>query len=499
MRFAIWTAVSTPGQAEGDKDSLPEQERKCRELGLSRGWVETGVYSAPGASRTKYVNLRDAEKAIPSLGKMLDDAQAGRFDVVILYDYNRLRDLADPVAKTLNSYNVQLFSHNQPVEPMDPTSFNPYAADSESMMRGMNQITQRWQIADLRRKYWMGVNGRMARGIHPSGKAPFGYALTHNAEGRAGPMVVIPSEAQVAVQIKDWYLSGMGVPEIRRRLKEAKAPGKWSDWHVRYMLENPVYCGNVRSGYFKQVSDPRTGKRRLIRTGSARVEKGLHPALWSDETRQRIISEMKRRTRRHKGPDKIQRLSMLLYCVEHERPLRIVYLPETKNGKRVGIRDDEHRGWYCPGVPVHWHYFVRDGEAIQEVLRQCLDHFRNLDMRKAQQETDVLTPAIKELETRRERLTDALEAGTLDAKEYGKRIASLDARLSGLYDKQREQKAGSLDRKSAAALAGQLAQVIEAAPRYFLEADAQEVNAKLRSVIDRIECSVGGIAVRFRG
>jgi hypothetical protein len=57
-----------------------------------------------------------------------------------LYNYDRLRDLLDPVAKTLASYSVQIFSVNQAVEPLPPETFNPYASDSESMMRGLSQI-----------------------------------------------------------------------------------------------------------------------------------------------------------------------------------------------------------------------------------------------------------------------------------------------------------------------------------------------------------------------
>ena len=56
---------------------------------------------------------------------MLNSAQRGDFNLLITYDYNRLRDLLDPVAKTLASYGVQIYSVSQPVEPLDAEGFNP--------------------------------------------------------------------------------------------------------------------------------------------------------------------------------------------------------------------------------------------------------------------------------------------------------------------------------------------------------------------------------------
>src|SRR5574337_811640 len=132
MRFAIWSTVSTDAQAENA--SLDEQIDKCRKIGAGKSWNESsGPYVVPGESRTRWVNLRDAEREIPSLAEMLDVGKRGEYDLLVMYDYNRLRDLLDPVAKTLASYGIQVFSVSQPVEPLAPKEFNPYASDSESM------------------------------------------------------------------------------------------------------------------------------------------------------------------------------------------------------------------------------------------------------------------------------------------------------------------------------------------------------------------------------
>lgn len=50
LRVAIWAAVSDPGQATIDKDSLPSQVRDGRAWAESVGQV-VAVYEVPGHSR----------------------------------------------------------------------------------------------------------------------------------------------------------------------------------------------------------------------------------------------------------------------------------------------------------------------------------------------------------------------------------------------------------------------------------------------------------------
>ena len=84
IRYAIWCAVSTAEQAAEEKFSLQTQEQVSRAAAEARGWQETSrPYIVPGESRTKFINLSDAEREIPALRQMLDDAKDGKFDVIV--------------------------------------------------------------------------------------------------------------------------------------------------------------------------------------------------------------------------------------------------------------------------------------------------------------------------------------------------------------------------------------------------------------------------------
>ena len=88
MKYATWSAVSTKSQAAADKVSLTVQREKCHATGESRGWIHVRDYSVPGQSRSAYISLTTAEKHIPQLHAMLEDAYAGAFDVLVVYDLN---------------------------------------------------------------------------------------------------------------------------------------------------------------------------------------------------------------------------------------------------------------------------------------------------------------------------------------------------------------------------------------------------------------------------
>ena len=58
FRFSIWTAVSTAAQASEDKVSLQEQEIKCRETAIAKGWKETSGYHMRSLAETSMFRFK---------------------------------------------------------------------------------------------------------------------------------------------------------------------------------------------------------------------------------------------------------------------------------------------------------------------------------------------------------------------------------------------------------------------------------------------------------
>lgn len=502
MRYAIWTAVSSKQQAAEDKVSLSEQENKCRAAAAARGWRETsGPYIVPGQSRTRWINLRDAEAEMPPLHAMLEDAQRGAYDLLILYDYTRLRELLDPVARALSAYGVQLFSISQPVEPVPPAGYDPYATDAASIVQTVSGLTSRAEINALRRRYRIGVPRRVTdKGLHPIGRKPYGYRRPPGRElDASAPLIPDPVTSLHVIAMKDLYLSGWSVPQIidhleQQGIRPRSGSPRWSDYSVRFILKNPFYAGIVTFGRTRKVRDPRTGAVKQIPNDPAAIQSapGQHTPLWDEATHNALLAEHKRRHKRYKG-QKTYRLSLLLYCPIHNRPLYVKY----HHGRRV----DEHRVWYCPaGEKGHWHLHIKDSAALEQLRAQIITDFHrleNIPLPEHTTDTDSIERAIEDLQKRKERLLDALELGSLDPETYAQRIAPLDRQLATVKQQHTETQQRAANHAARKQGLSQLAQALQTAPLYIIEAPAPRVNTQLRQLIHRIYVTDTGLQIEY--
>jgi len=211
IRFSVWAAVSTNEQVEGA--SLENQIEKSVERGIGEKWVDTGLrYIADGYSRTGYVNLSDAEIDIPALGAMLSDLRAGKFDLLVVWNYDRLGDLIVMIATEFRKHKAQLFSLSQPTQIQQ--TYNPYMDDSSFIVQALAPIWQKQRIADFRRKWETGMPKRVKDGLHPN-RPPFGYKLGKKGE----PHEIIQAEAVLVREMAKRFLEGESYKAIARYLR----------------------------------------------------------------------------------------------------------------------------------------------------------------------------------------------------------------------------------------------------------------------------------------
>lgn len=489
INYAIWSAVSTEAQAGDDKFSVQSQVEKSRAHAHAKGWVETaGPYVVPGESRTKYVNLSDAERAIPQLKQLLDDAQAGRYDVIVCAEYDRFRDLLDPIARTLAHYGVQMYSISQPIEPIPPELFNPYASDSEFIVRGMAQIISRAGVANLRRKYFSEMPKRVAIKGLPSGPLPWGYRKPLGREtDRSAIPEQVPEQVELLRMMADMLLHGAstyqivaelerrGVPPPKRHLRRSDR-GEWDATTVRRILSNPFYAGYVRWGVTQTQRDLRTGKSaKRPRNNKAEViqTRGVHEPVWDDAMLAAIDAEFERRAPSHRGHITRQ-LTGLMHCSICDASLW-----RHSDGKK----EKKYMTWRC-SESYAAHMVHRNELLLGRLADGLIDAIKN--------QTVVVDEAPKddldELEARRKRIGDGYEAGLFDLAEFGRRVADIDARI-------RDVRAGRLAahqrltdasvRQQAIDLLLQLDQTVGIA-RWLQDDDPLAVNTTLHQVIEKI-------------
>jgi hypothetical protein len=505
IRYAIWAAVSTDAQAADDKYSLVEQEARCRSTATDKGWLEAAApYIVRGESRTRWVNLSDAEQAIPELKTLLDDARDGKFDVVVCHEFDRFRELLDPVARTLSHYGVQLYSVSQPLEPQRPGDYSPYTNDSEFILRGMNQMISRASVANLRRKYFANMPKRVTEKGLSAASLPWGYKKPEGHE--TDPSVVpvqIPELVQYLILMKDMLLAGrstyqitaeldrLGAPIPKARLRKKTKRTLWDATTVTRLLRNPYYAGYVRWGVTKTKHDIRTGKitRENQPAHQVIMARGAHEPLWDDETHQAILAELERRTPSHRGHITRQ-LTGLLHC-----SICGAMLWRHTRHNHHKENTPYYITWRCSEAFAA-HMVVLDDDMLKAVAKELENQI--LHQGDSPVEAKSYTDELEQLRQKRSRIGDAFTNGLFDLAEFSHRVEDIDSRIKELENNQKisdSRQATSLMRKKALDNLREVMSQVDL-DEYFRTCDRQEVNAALHYIFSEIIVNPNGEIVK---
>ncbi|HTS10156.1 MAG TPA: recombinase family protein [Candidatus Eisenbacteria bacterium] len=112
LKACIYTRVSTVGQ------TTENQKRELVEVAKKRGWDVVDEYTDQGISGGK------GREARPGLNAMLKAADAGEFDIILVWAIDRLgRSLVNLIhtLQDLDSAKVGLYLHNQNIDTTTPS------------------------------------------------------------------------------------------------------------------------------------------------------------------------------------------------------------------------------------------------------------------------------------------------------------------------------------------------------------------------------------------
>ena len=422
LKFAIWAAVSTAEQARPGHYSLPVQIERCAEVGKTRGWEQVGAYIADGYSRTKYVDLSTAEKEIPALGELIRDGKAGRFDLVLMVNYNRLRDLRPLVSRALSSYRVQLASLAQWTEPQDPAQYRPYD-QGQIIMSGMADIISQTEIANLRQHHAEKMPQRvLLSGLAP--RAPYGYTYA----GRKEPHVQVRLECEALVAAKDLLLDGASLREICTQLTANGYPPAggtiWYPASLVRMLRNPYYYGLVTYQKVRRTYDPHDPQIVTVEPTPERMvqARGVHEPIWDEETYQKIIHTLDELIHPHTAHHTpLTGLAFCGVCGYRMTP----NLDAKRTRRALRCRATGHDRGSHPVIEWGRALGMLSSELQLLVLRD----------EKPAEPAQEATGEEQALQERRTRLVDALELGVLDANTYHERVSKIDAELAQIKSK----------------------------------------------------------------
>ena len=245
IRCAIYTRKSTEEGLDQAFNSLDAQRESCEAYIASQrheGWKEMpdryddGGFSGGTMER-------------PGLRRLIEDAQAGRFDMVVVYKVDRLsRSLLD------FSRMIELFD-NRGISFVSVTqSFNTNTSMGKLTLNLLLSFAQfEREIASERIRDKVAAMKR--RGMYLGGVPPLGYDVDRDAK----KLVASETEARLVRRIFKRYLALGSATELARELNRAghttkawvtkagrEIPGKpWNKSSIYRVLNNVHYLGDI--------------------------------------------------------------------------------------------------------------------------------------------------------------------------------------------------------------------------------------------------------------
>ncbi|UYN89866.1 MAG: recombinase family protein [Anaerolineales bacterium] len=396
-RAAIYTRVSTDEQTEGY--SLEAQVEQCQRYCEQKGYAVSRVYREDftGTSANR-----------PAINEMLADHQA--YDVVVVYQVDRLS--RSRTAMVVIEMELERLKKR--------TEFvvgNFDTTPEGNLFKNLMVDFAQFDRENLLRRTSSGRTNRVRAGNVTVGRALFGY--NYVSEGRVGKYAINEDEAKWVRQIFEWYLGGMSLFGIAKKLTAEQVPSRadkkgwrkktqyatWYDSSVVRILRNPAYYGEWAYG--------RQGPRVIVNV-PAIVSKDV----WEAAGRQ--IANNRRMGRRNtKYPYLMRGRLKCAHCGYH-----FVAIQRNPRGKNIqrryrckGTIGSPLHGWekICRGEPsteavdaAVWDFVVRaisQPELTAEAMRQKHELVRQSTV-QLQAAIDTLGRQLEKLDERRVRLLD---------------------------------------------------------------------------------------------
>ena len=226
-------SVSTEDQSRFGH-SLDEQEDRLKKLCEFKGYEIYKVYREEGVS-AKNTNR-------PKFKEMIQDMKDGKINKIIVYKLDRLtRSIKDleTICTLLEEYNCDLESVAEEI--------NTSNANGKFFIRMLTILAQ-LEIERTSERTKFGLVGAARKG-HVSGSPPLGYTK----KDKSKKLIINELEADVVKRIFSMYLEGKSVCAICDEFnKENILNRKWVTTTVDKILSNKIYIGSIEHGKRKK-------------------------------------------------------------------------------------------------------------------------------------------------------------------------------------------------------------------------------------------------------
>ena len=254
-RAAAYLRISREDGDKEESDSIATQKDITREYVDGSGDISlTGTYIDDGWTGTNFNR--------PDFERMMDDIKSGAVNCIVVKDLSRLGrnyilvgQYLEMVFPLFNIRFVSVVDHIDSVK--DPASINNALVSFKNVMNDE-------YCRDISNKVRSSLDRKRGKGEFIGSFASYGYRKDPDDRHH---LVVDPAAAEVVRSIFQWFLEGMSIIGIAKRLNQMGVPnptlykrqlglryrhptgeicdGLWPDSSVRRILKNQIYAGDM--------------------------------------------------------------------------------------------------------------------------------------------------------------------------------------------------------------------------------------------------------------
>lgn len=262
-KAAIYCRLSSEDRdkkcATDDSNSIKNQKSMLAEYAIQQDWDIYDIYSDD--------NYTGSDRDRPEFNRILADAEAHKFDIILCKSQSRFTREIELVEKYIHGcFPVWGIRFVSLVDHADT------AVQENKKSRQLNAFMNEWYLEDMSANIRSALTTRRIQGLHIGAFAPYGYAKDPEKKGH---LIIDEQAAAVVREIFILFSQGHGKTSIARMLNERGIPNPteykrqngfrfkqpesksstlWRDYSITHILTNEVYIGNMVQGRYGSIS-----------------------------------------------------------------------------------------------------------------------------------------------------------------------------------------------------------------------------------------------------
>lgn len=262
-----------------DSSSIQNQKSMLLQYSLEHDWDVYGIYSDD--------DYTGSDRHRPAFRKLLEDASAHKFDIILCKTQSRFTRELELVEKYIHGlFPVWGIRFVSIVDNADT------ANKGNKKARQINGLVNEWYLEDMSENIKSVLTDRRRKGCHIGSFALYGYKKD---PAQKGHLIIDEEAAKVVREIFTLFSKGYGKTAIARTLNDRGVPNPteykrlqglrcsqsgslWSYSAISHMLVNEMYIGNMVQGKYGSISY-KTKQNRPRPKKSWYIVKGTHEAI----------------------------------------------------------------------------------------------------------------------------------------------------------------------------------------------------------------------------